>query len=70
MSNLFYNALRVYIEFMTQKINTAIIGYGFMGSSFFAPFLHLHQGYELAGTVERNTKKIKTDYEYVKSYGF
>lgn len=55
---------------MTQKINTAIIGYGFSGSIFFAPFLHLHQGYELAGTVERNTKKIKTDYEYVKSYGF
>lgn len=53
---------------MTQKINTAIIGYGFSGSIFFAPFLHLHAGFELKGAVERNTKKIKKDYEYVKSY--
>ena len=54
---------------MTEnKINTAVIGYGFSGSIFFAPFLHLHDGFELIGAVERNTKKIQKDYDYVKSF--
>ncbi|WP_313385508.1 Gfo/Idh/MocA family oxidoreductase [Chishuiella sp.] len=51
-----------------NKINTAIIGYGFSGSIFFAPFLHLHDGFELIGAVERNSKKIQKDYDYVKSF--
>ncbi|WP_286779310.1 MULTISPECIES: Gfo/Idh/MocA family oxidoreductase [Sphingobacterium] len=51
-----------------NKINTAIIGYGFSGSIFFAPFLHLHNGFKLCGAVERNTKKIQKDYAYTKSY--
>jgi len=50
-----------------NKINTAIIGYGFSGSIFFAPFLHLLDGFELIGAVERNSKKIQKDYDYVKS---
>lgn len=53
---------------MTDKINTAIIGYGFSGSVFFAPFLHLHEGFQLIGAVERKTKKIQKEYGYVKSY--
>lgn len=54
---------------MTNKtINTAILGYGFSGSIFFAPFLHLHEGFLLKGAWERSKKKIQNDYPYVKSY--
>lgn len=51
-----------------RKIKTIILGYGFSGSVFFAPFLDLHPGFELRGALERNTKKIQKDYPYTKSY--
>lgn len=51
-----------------KKINTAILGYGFSGSVFFAPFLHLHEGFELKGAWERTKKKIQNDYPYVTRY--
>ncbi|TRZ43988.1 Gfo/Idh/MocA family oxidoreductase [Robertkochia solimangrovi] len=51
-----------------KKINTVILGYGFSGSIFFAPFLHLHEGFTLKGAWERSEKKIQKDYSYVNSY--
>lgn len=51
-----------------RKINTVILAYGVSGSVFFAPFLHLHEGFELRGAWERTHKKIQKDYPYVKSY--
>lgn len=52
-----------------KKINTAILGYGFSGAVFFAPFLHSHEGFELKGAWERSKYKIRKDYPYVRSYG-
>ncbi|TZF83557.1 oxidoreductase [Pedobacter sp. BS3] len=51
-----------------QKINTVILGYGFSGSVFFAPFLDLHPGFQLIGALERSKKKIQNDYPYTRSY--
>lgn len=51
-----------------QPIRTALLGYGFSGSVFFAPFLDLHPGFSLAGALERNTKKFQNDYAYARSY--
>jgi len=51
-----------------KKINTVILGYGFSGSIFFAPFIHLNPGFELKGALERHTKKIQQVYPYVHSY--
>lgn len=51
-----------------NKINTAILGYGFSGSVFFAPFLDLHDGFNLVGALERNKKRIQKDYPDVKSF--
>ncbi|WP_437917877.1 Gfo/Idh/MocA family oxidoreductase [Sphingobacterium sp. LRF_L2] len=51
-----------------KKINTVILGYGFSGSIFFAPFFDLHPAFELHGAVERNRKRIQIDYPQVKSY--
>lgn len=53
---------------MNNQIRTVVLGYGFSGSTFFAPFLDLHPGYELVGALERHTKKIQKDYPYTKSY--
>lgn len=52
-----------------KKINTVILGYGFSGSVFFAPFLDIHKGFELKGAWERSKKKIQKDYSYTHSYG-
>lgn len=51
-----------------NKIKTAILGYGFSGSVFFAPFLHIHDGFELAGALERSKKRIQEAYPEVRSY--
>lgn len=54
---------------MTEnKINTAILGYGFSGSVFFAPFLAIHPGFNLVAALERNKKRIQADYPDVTSY--
>ncbi|GGB78674.1 oxidoreductase [Flavobacterium suaedae] len=51
-----------------QKIKTALLSYGTSGKIFHAPFLDLHEGFELTGAWERSKKNIQNDYSGVKSY--
>jgi predicted dehydrogenase len=52
-----------------KKIKTALLSYGMSGRVFHAPFLELHDGFELTGSWERSKKLIQNDYPQVKSYG-
>jgi len=51
-----------------KKIKTALLSYGMSGRVFHAPFLTLHDGFELTGSWERSKKLIQNDYPQVKSY--
>ena len=51
-----------------KKIKTALLSYGMSGRVFHAPFLQLHDGFELTGSWERSKKLIQQDYPNVKSY--
>lgn len=51
-----------------KKIKTALLSYGMSGKVFHAPFLDLHEGFELIGSWERSKKIIQEDYSYTKSY--
>ncbi|MHA3789602.1 Gfo/Idh/MocA family oxidoreductase [Flavobacterium hauense] len=51
-----------------KKIKTALLSYGMSGRVFHAPFLELHDGFELTGAWERSKKLIQADYPEVKSY--
>ncbi|WP_421873045.1 Gfo/Idh/MocA family oxidoreductase [Marinoscillum sp.] len=51
-----------------QPIKTALLSYGMSGKVFHAPFLHLHDGFELVGSWERSKKLIQQDYSYVQSF--
>lgn len=51
-----------------QKIKTALLSYGMSGKIFHAPFLELHDGFELLGSWERSKHLIQLDYPNVKSY--
>lgn len=51
-----------------KKIKTALLSYGMSGRVFHAPFLELHEGFELTGAWERSKKLIQADYPQVKSY--
>jgi len=58
---------------MRKKIQTAIVGYGLSGQAFHAPFLHVHDGFQLNKVVERNRTDSKKAYPYVevvKNLGF
>lgn len=52
-----------------RKIKAALLSYGMSGRVFHAPFLELHDGFELTGAWERSKKLIQADYPHVKSYG-
>jgi scyllo-inositol 2-dehydrogenase (NADP+) len=52
-----------------RKIKAALLSYGMSGRVFHAPFLELHDGFELTGAWERSKKLIQADYPEVKSYG-
>jgi len=52
-----------------RKIKAALLSYGMSGRVFHAPFLELHDGFELTGAWERSKKLIQADYPRVKSYG-
>lgn len=52
-----------------QAIHTVLLGYGFSGSIFFAPFLSLHEGFLLKGAWERSKRRIQADYPSAHSYG-
>lgn len=51
-----------------KKIKTALLSYGMSGKVFHAPFLQLHEGFELTGAWERSKHLIQQDYPEVKSY--
>jgi scyllo-inositol 2-dehydrogenase (NADP+) len=51
-----------------KKIKTALLSYGMSGKVFHAPFLDLHESFELVGSWERSKKLIQEDYPNVKSY--
>jgi len=51
-----------------QIIKTALLAYGMSGKVFHAPFLELHSGFELVGSLERSKKLIQEDYPQVKSF--
>ncbi len=51
-----------------QKIKTALLSYGMSGKVFHAPFIKMHEGFELVGSWERSKKLIHNDYLTVKSY--
>jgi scyllo-inositol 2-dehydrogenase (NADP+) len=51
-----------------QKIKTALLSYGMSGKVFHAPFLSVHDGFELTGSWERSQKLIQKDYPSLKSY--
>ena len=50
------------------QIKTAILSFGLSGKVFHAPFIHLHNGFELAGAWEKRKKKIQEVYPGVQSY--
>jgi predicted dehydrogenase len=49
-------------------IKTALLSFGLSGKVFHAPFLHLHPGFELAGSWERSKHLIGEQYPGVTSY--
>ncbi|MFT3981048.1 MAG: Gfo/Idh/MocA family oxidoreductase [Ferruginibacter sp.] len=51
-----------------RKIRTALLSYGMSGKVFHAPFLTLHEGFELTGAWERSKDLVRKDYPSVKSY--
>lgn len=50
------------------KIRTALCSYGMSGRVFHAPFIQMHEGFELVGAWERSTNQIMQHYPTVKSY--
>ncbi len=50
------------------KIRTALCSFGMSGRVFHAPFIQLHQGFELVGAWERSTKNLQHHYPNTKSY--
>jgi scyllo-inositol 2-dehydrogenase (NADP+) len=44
-----------------KKINTAIIGFGFSGSIFHAPFLRINENYNLKCVVSSNPEKVQAE---------
>ena len=49
-------------------IKTALLSYGMSGKVFHAPFLELHESYQIVGAWERSKKLIQQDYPSAKSY--
>jgi predicted dehydrogenase len=50
---------------MKNKIKAAVVGYGLSGKVFHAPFLHVHDGFDLRKIVERNKEESKEKYPSV-----
>lgn len=49
-----------------RKIKTGIAGFGISSKVFHAPFLHLHEGYEITNFLERNKNESSALYPYAK----
>lgn len=54
--------------FYMQKIKTALCSFGMSGRVFHAPFIQLHEGFELVGAWERTSNLIQQYYPNAKSY--
>ena len=50
---------------MSEKINTAIVGFGMSGEFFHAPFIDANSNFNLVKVVERVSEKSKTIYPYI-----
>lgn len=50
---------------MKNIIQTAIVGFGLSGRAFHAPFLHVHNGFEIKKVLERHGSESKKIYPYV-----
>jgi scyllo-inositol 2-dehydrogenase (NADP+) len=50
------------------KIKTALLSFGMSGRVFHAPFINLHNGFELSGAWERSKSQIQEIYSLAKSY--
>ncbi|MDP5274392.1 oxidoreductase [Chengkuizengella axinellae] len=48
-----------------KKINVGLVGFGFSGQIFHAPFIHCHSGFHLSKVVERSHQNSKKIYPYV-----
>lgn len=51
-----------------MKIKTALLSFGMSGRVFHAPFLHLHEGFELLGAWERSRQVMHELYPGIRSY--
>ena len=51
-----------------QIINTVLLGYGFSGQTFFAPFIKQHEGFNVYGVWERSKKRVQKDFPEAKSF--
>lgn len=51
-----------------KTINTALLSFGMSGRVFHAPFIHLHQGFHLAGAWERSKQLVQASYPQAKPY--
>ena len=51
-----------------KKVNTVLLSYGMSGRVFHAPFISMHEGFNLAGAWERSKKLIQEKYPYARSY--
>ena len=49
-------------------INTALCSFGMSGKVFHAPFIHLHEGFNLYGVWERTNKSADAVYPGIKSF--
>ncbi len=53
---------------MMAPIRTALLSFGMSGKLFHAPFIHLHQGFELYGVLERTKSESLSIYPEVKIF--
>src|SRR5665647_961803 len=53
---------------MRNPIKTGLLSFGMSGKVFHAPFLAVHEGFELSAVVERSEKKAHLIYPKIKSF--
>lgn len=53
---------------MKSPIKTGLLSFGMSGKIFHAPFIKMHEGFELIAVVERTEKKAHLQYPDIKSY--
>lgn len=51
-----------------KKVKTVLLSFGMSGKLFHAPFIELHEGFELSGAWERSKKEFNTHYRNARRY--